>query len=179
MDATTLEEPQPAVQSGHGIKAVRACTINQPVEALYNFWRTLENLPLVMKNLVSVTPISSTRSHWVARGARGKTIEWDALIINEHPNELIAWKTAENSDVAHAGSVRFRPAPGGRGTEVVVTFEYDPMHFDLKIFSRLFGKKPADTLGADLYRFKALMETGEAPTNEGQSAGAGQKEEAA
>jgi uncharacterized membrane protein len=149
------------------------------VESLFQFWRNLENLPRVMPSLVSVTQTSPTQSHWVARGPRGRRLAWDAVIINEHPNELIAWKTVEGSEVRHAGSIRFHPAPGGRGVEVVVTFEYDPARADWKILSRLFGKKPGGTVAEDLYRFKALAETGEIPTTEGQPAGARRKQEAA
>ncbi len=178
-DAEIAEAPAPAVRSGEGVKLVRACTINAPVEMLFQFWRSLENLPQVMKSLVSVTQTSPSQSHWVARGPRGRQTEWDAVIINEHPNELIAWKTVEGSEIRHAGSIRFQPAPGNRGVEVVVTFEYDPTRSDWKILSRLFGKKPGDTVAEDLHRFKALAETGEIPTTEGQPAGARRKKESA
>ena len=60
------------------------------------------------------------------KGQRGTTIEWDAEIINDKENELIAWRSLPNSDIDHAGSVHFRRAPGGRGTEVKVEMEYRP-----------------------------------------------------
>ena len=172
LEQTDVEtERQAVVHSGEGVKVVRACTIHQPVEKLFQFWRNFENLPRVMKNLVSVTQTDPTHSHWIARRGKGKRLEWDAEIINEHPNELIAWKTTEGSDICHAGSVRFRPAPGQQGVEVVVALEYDPHRIDSKILGRAFGKKAADTVAEDLYRFKALMETGEIPTTEGQPVG--------
>jgi len=177
LEQPDVEAPPPAVRSGEGVKVIRACTINRSAAELFAFWRNLENLPRFMINLVSVTQTTPTRSHWVARGSRNKTIEWDAVIINEHPNEMIAWKTAEESEFRHAGSIRFQPAPGGRGTEVVVSLEYDPLHSDVKILTRLFGKKPKDSVSQDLGRFKALMETGEIPSTAGQPVGSGKQKE--
>ncbi len=168
---------EPAVHSGEGTKVIRACTINQPADVLYAFWRQFENLPRIMKNLISLTQTTTTESHWVAKGTRGKPVEWDAVIINEHRNELIAWKTPEDSPIRHAGSIRFNRAPGNQGTEVVIAFEYDLRRSDVKFLTRFFGKTPGETVAADLARFKALMETGEIPTTEGQSAGGKQKEE--
>jgi uncharacterized membrane protein len=66
-----------------------------------------------MKHLESVTQVSEKESHCVARTGK-KTFEWDSVIINEHPGELIAWRTLEGSEIAHAGSVRFKNAPGNR-----------------------------------------------------------------
>jgi uncharacterized membrane protein len=171
------EAPAPAVHSGEGIKIVRACTINQPADVLFQFWRQLENLPRIMTHLVSVTQTSATQSHWVAKRGK-KTIGWDAVIINEHPSELIAWRTVEGSEVAHAGSVRFHRAPGNQGTEVHVSLEYSPSMTQLaKLAPKLFGKLPGKQIEEDLLRFKALMETGEIPTVLGQSVGSNQKQE--
>jgi uncharacterized membrane protein len=170
--------PAPAVHSGEGIKIVRACTINQPADVLFQFWRQLENLPRILIHLVSVMQTSPTESHWVAKKGKQKTIEWDAVIINEHPGELIAWQTREGSDIAHAGSVRFHRAPGNQGTEVTVALEYSPsMPQVAKLAPKLFGKFPGLQIEADLLRFKALMETGEIPTIMGQSVGSNQKQE--
>jgi uncharacterized membrane protein len=175
---TTTAPPPPAVHSGEGIKIVRACTINQPADVLFQFWRQFENLPRVMTNLVSIEQTSATESHWVARRSGKRTIEWDAVIINEHPGELIAWRTREGSGVAHTGTVRFERAPGNQGTEVTVAFEYNTSLPELaELAPKLFGKKPGEQIEADLLRFKALMETGEIPTTKGQSAGANQNTE--
>ena len=70
-----------------------------------------------MKHLESVEQITDTVSRWQARRAwRGTIVEWNAEIINEVPNELIAWRSLEGSDVVSAGSVHFDEAGAGRGT---------------------------------------------------------------
>jgi uncharacterized membrane protein len=147
--------------------------VNRPPEELYKFWRNFENLPQFMEHLVAVKGGSENqRSRWVAKAPGGLTVEWDAEIINERQNELIAWRSLPGSDVANAGSVRFEPCPDGRGTFVKIELEYDPPGGALGArFARLLGEAPEQQVADDLRRFKQLMETGEVTTTKGQSAG--------
>src|SRR4051794_20287662 len=96
-----------AVTGNRGKKVVKAVTINKTPGELFHFWRRLENLPRFASHLVSVTENSGDRSHWVAKSPAGKTVEWDAIIINEHENNLIAWETVPGAEIQNAGSVRF------------------------------------------------------------------------
>lgn len=66
------------------------------------------------------------RSHWITSGLLSGSVEWDADIIEDWENELIAWTSIEGADVENSGSVRFQPAPDGRGTEVKVVTQYHP-----------------------------------------------------
>jgi uncharacterized membrane protein len=150
----------------------KAVTINKPIDQLYAFWRKLENLPRFMDHLESVTTIDETRSHWVAKGPAGKKVEWDAEIINEIPNELIGWRSLPGAEVNNAGSVQFKPAPGGRGTELQVELRYDPPGGALgAMFAKLFGEEPNQQVEDDLRRLKSILEAGERPTTEGQPTG--------
>src|SRR5512133_3134578 len=108
------------------IHTKRSITVMRPVEEVYGFWRDFENLPRFMRHLDSVTVTGERRSHWKAKAPAGASVEWDAETTQDQPNELIAWRSVEGSDVYNAGTVRFREAPGGRGTEVRVDIEYDP-----------------------------------------------------
>lgn len=169
-------ETEPAVEDQKGVKVTYAVTIQCPSDALYSFWRKLENLPLIMHHLVSVKQTTATESHWVAKAPRGRTVEWDAEIINETPGRLIAWRTKEGESPAHAGSVRFDTAPGNQGTEVRVALEYDPPGGNLgAMVAKLFGEEPAEQIADDLHRLKALLETGVIPTIKGQPVGGKQK----
>lgn len=154
------------------IEVAKTLTINRPPEELYRFWRNFEKLPSVMRHLDSVTVQDDKRSHWIAKGPAGRHIEWDAEIVNEKTNQLIAWQSCEGADINHWGVVRFVPAPGGRGTEVTVELEYEPIagSFGASI-AKLFGEDPAQQIEEDLRRFKQLMEAGEVPTTEGQPRG--------
>ncbi|CBN58043.1 MULTISPECIES: SRPBCC family protein [Kamptonema] len=154
------------------IKVEKTVTIDKSPEELYRFWRDFENLPHFMKHLKSVKVIDDKRSHWIASAPMDNSIEWDAEIINEQENRLIAWASVEGADVDNSGFVRFQPASTGQGTEVKVVIEYNPPGGAITAaFAKLFGEEPKQQIGDDLRRFKQIMETGEIATVEGQSSG--------
>jgi uncharacterized membrane protein len=158
----------------HGIHVDQALTIEKTPWELYEFWRNFTNLPRFMEHLESVTVIDDKRSHWVARAPSiaGGKVEWDAEIINDEPNALIAWRSLENANVDNDGSVRFVPGPVGRGTEVRVVIDYIPPGGRFgKWVAKLFGEEPSQQIREGLRRFKRLMETGEVPTTQGQPRG--------
>jgi len=152
------------------VRVEKTVTIsNKSPQELYQYWRNLENLPTFMKHLRSITVIDQTRSHWVADAPLDQSVEWDAEIIKEEENRLIAWASVEGADVENSGFVRFQPGPPGRGTEVKVVMEYMPPGGTLSAAAaRLFGKEGKQQIGDELSRFKMLMEAGEIATTEGQ-----------
>lgn len=175
---TGTDNPVVSVPADRGIRVEKSITINKSPEELYRFWRRFENLPRFMNHLESVTTTGEGRSHWIAKAPAGTTVEWDAEVYNEKENELIAWRSLDGADVDNAGSVRFEPATGGRGTTVRVTLRYDPPGGAIgSLVARLFGENPEQQIEEDLRRFKQVMETGEISTTTGQpsgrSAGAG------
>lgn len=160
-----------SVPGNRGIKIVRAVTIRKPADELYGFWRNLANLSQIIHHPVAITTSSEEDSHWVVSAPGGK-VQWDAIVINDEPGKLIAWRSQPGGDVDNAGSVRFEPGPGDEGTEVTVALEYDPPGGKL---GGAVAKLTRDSGGSQVYdalrRFKALMEAGEIPTTEGQPAG--------
>lgn len=151
----------------------RCVTINRPVDEVYRFWRNFENLPRFMHHLLSVTVYDERCSHWVARAPAGRTVEWDAEIVDEAVNERIGWRAVENADVEHAGTVTFSPAPGDRGTEVRVMLHYAPPAGRLgTALAKVFGEAPAQQVQRDLRTFKQVMEAGETPSVARQPHGA-------
>lgn len=161
-----------AQDSGPGIIVKRAVTIDRSPADLYRYWHNFENLPCFMQHLESVTCISETRSHWVAKAPLGRTVEWDAEITEDEENRRISWRSIEGSQIYTAGTVSFVEAPGGRGTEVLVTLEYSPPAGIIGVaVAKLFGEEPAQQIADDLRHFKQMMEAGEIPTIEGQPSG--------
>ena len=154
------------------IKVEQTVTVNTDAMTLYQFWRQFQNLPQFMEHLEAVTQTSDRGSHWVAKAPAGTTVAWDAEIVEDRPGELISWHSLPGADVDNLGSVVFRPAAGGRGTEVHVTLRYTPPAGKLgMIVAKLFGEEPNQQVREDLRRFKNIIETGETPTNEGQTHG--------
>jgi uncharacterized membrane protein len=149
-----------------------AITVGRPRDEVYRFWRDLENLPRFMVHLDSVTVLDDRHSHWVARGPAARTVEWDAEIVEDRPGEAIGWRSARRATVGNSGTVRFAPAPGGRGTEVRVVLRYDPPGGAVgAAFARLLGEHPEQQVRDDLRRFKQVLETGEVVRSEGSPEG--------
>lgn len=166
------EDTAVAPDEERGVRVRKVIIVNRSPEEIYRYWRDFQNLPRFMKNLESVQVLSEERSHWVAKGPGGKKVEWNAEIIEDRPNERIAWRSFEGADVPNSGSVSFEPAPGGRGTLVRVEMQYSPPGGLLgATFAKLFGRAPEQQIEEDLRRFKQVMETGEIITTEGQPAG--------
>jgi len=158
------------VKGNKGKKVEIATTINRSPTDLFSFWRNFENLPQIMAHVESVTCSDDTHSHWRIRRSEDKVVEWDAVVINEKRDEMIAWRTTEGADVEHAGSVWFTPGPGGLGTEVKLAVEYNISGFADTI-AKLFRRSPEQQMREDLRQFKQWMEAGEIATTLGQSAG--------
>jgi uncharacterized membrane protein len=155
-----------------GVRARASVTIAAPREKVFSFWRDLENLPKFMRHLESVEKIDERRTRWVAHGPGDMKVQWEAELINEIPDHLIAWKSLPGSTVASAGSVRFQDAPGGRGTEVRVELQYNPPAGIVGAqVARLFGREPEQEIESDLGRLKQYLESGELATTEGQPIG--------
>jgi uncharacterized membrane protein len=153
---------------------MRAITMRQTPEEIYRFWRNFENLPRFMYHLEEVRVFDDRRSHWVAKAPAGSRVEWDAEIVEDRPNERIAWRSLPDADVANWGTVEFRRAPGDRGTEVHVELHYDPPGGKLgALVAKLFGEEPGEQVADDLRRLKQLMEVGEVVRSEASLPGPG------
>jgi uncharacterized membrane protein len=155
----------PELAAGRGARVERTVTILRSPETLYARWRDLARLPQLMPHLESVTPLDQGHSRWVARGPSGTRVVWEAEITADEPGRLIAWRSVGSSDVENAGSVRFTPAPGGRGTEVKVLLSYERPAGRLgEAAVTLLGENGDEEVREDLRRFKQKMETGELVT---------------
>ncbi|MGZ8375735.1 MAG: SRPBCC family protein [Gemmatirosa sp.] len=180
---TDARQEYPGVVQQHGRAAVldaqKAIKIERSVtifghsrSEIYGFWRQLENLPRIFKHLESVAVQDSQRSHWVAKAPAGRTVSWEAEIVNEIPDELLAWKSLPGARVPNAGSVRFTDAPAGRGVEVKVVLEYEPPAGKVGMaVARMLGEEPDIQVREDLRRYKQLLETGELPVSENPGQG--------
>jgi uncharacterized membrane protein len=157
---TAEHNPATAVPAQQGYKVEKTITVRKPPSELYRFWRRLENLPQVMQHLKNVETVDEQLSHWKAEGAFGADVEWDAEILNERENEMIAWRSLPGGDIDTAGSVHFKPL-GNSGTEVTLSMKYNPPAGKIGArIASIFGEDLEAKLDEDLRRFKQVMETG-------------------
>jgi len=144
-------------------------TVNRSVEDAYGLWRDFSRLPEFMVHLESV---SADGKHWVARRPGGGTVDWDAEIVADVPNQRLAWRSVSHAEVPNSGEVTFEPAPGGRGTEVRVRLTYEPpLGAAGNAVARLLGEEPRQQVTDDLRRFKQVLETGEVVRSAGSPEG--------
>lgn len=170
-------DPEGAQTQRGKIPVNKSIVINATAEEVYSYWRDFENLPRFMHYLESVTVTGEGRSHWVAK-APGGSVEWDAEVTEDRPNELIAWRSLEGSEVETSGSVRFEPAVGGRGTVVHVKLDYSPPGGVVgALVAKLFGEDPGAQMQIDLRRFKQVIELGEVVVSDGTLVGEGYTEQ--
>ena len=156
--------PDKPLGPGRGARVEETIVIERPPAQLYAAWRNLEFLGGVMSHLRSVTCLDDRRSHWTVEGPAGTTVEWDAEIVRDVPDQLIGWRSLPGSDVDSAGSVRFRPRRGGRATEVQVVLRYDPPGGALgTVLASALGEDPAAQIREDLLRLRRRVRAGFAP----------------
>ncbi len=150
---------EPSGIGRYNVRAEAEVIVARPARDLYRIWRNLENLPVFMTHLVSVEEKDDTFSHWVAQGPLGMVIKWDAMIISDVEDEVIAWQSMEGSGVDNAGSIRFE-AIDEETTVVKVVLRYDPPAEHLGTFvAKLFGRDPQTEIRRDLHQFKRIMES--------------------
>lgn len=146
-----------------------ALTVGKPREALYGFWRDLENLPRFAPFVRRVQVLDERRSYWEVEGPYGGSVEWESEITRDQPNEEIEWRTTADRKITHFGSVSFRDAPAGSGTIVRVHLEYvSPAGSLGAVLARLLGRAPQSMVEQALRNLKQLLEGDAADTQGGQ-----------
>ena len=111
------EPPAPSEYFERGIHVAESLTVNRTPWELYQFWRNFDNLPRFMEHVESIKVIDDKRSQWVVQGPAGRSVEWEAEIINEEPNSLIAWRrwpAPTWTTPARCGSCRHQRGAGRR-----------------------------------------------------------------
>ncbi|SDT21952.1 Polyketide cyclase / dehydrase and lipid transport [Friedmanniella luteola] len=125
--------------------------VNLPVRTVYNQWTQFAEFPHFMGGVESVTQLGDDRMHWVAEIA-GIRREWDARVLEQVPDQRVAWAAVEGA--TNAGAVTFEDL-GGR-TRVNLFLEYEPEGVVEKIGDKLdVVERQAKN---DLERFKAFVE---------------------
>jgi len=143
----------------------RSVTINRPREEVYAFWRDFSNLPRFMTNIERVE-VAGDISTWVIAAPAGRRVEVRSRLVADRPNEEIAWRSIEGSDIDTEGKVMFRDAPAGRGTIVEAVIAYVPPAGELgRLIARAFRREPGIQGRHELKRLKMLLETGEISTS--------------
>jgi hypothetical protein len=133
-------------------KVEESIQVDVPVSTAYNQWTQFEDFPHFMGGIKEVHQHGDQRLHWVAEIA-GVRREWEAAILEQVPDQKIAWAATEGA--TNAGAVRFEPA-GPASTIVHLSLEYEPEGLVEQAGDKLgiVGRQAK----SDLEKFKALIE---------------------
>lgn len=139
------------------LELTKSITIQRNKSEVYNYWRQLENLPLIMTHVSKVDKISDKKYRWDVEFNK-QHFRWNAELIDDTPNKRISWVSVDSPDVKNSGSVEFNDAANG-ATEIVVNIIYKPAKTTLgravaKVLNPLFKQRVKD----DLKEFKRIME---------------------
>jgi uncharacterized membrane protein len=134
--------------------------VNVPVAQAYAWWRGLTNLPSIMPDLESVVPTGpgTETTLWKVRGPLGTHVEWEARIVEDVPNQRLAWASIDSgaTQVENAGAVRFDDH--GQTTGVEVSLQFDPPGGAAgEAVAKLFAD-PQQKVEKALAAFKATIE---------------------
>ena len=127
--------------------------VNAPIDSVYNQWTQFEEFPQFMEGVESVDQLDDRRLHWVAEFG-GERHEWDAEIVEQHPEERVAWRNTDGKD--NAGVVTFHKIDDGT-TRVMVQMDWAPEGIKEKVGAAL-GADDRRVKG-DLGRFKEFIES--------------------
>jgi uncharacterized membrane protein len=139
---------------GHGAPRTidESIEVNVPVSTAYNQWTQFEDFPLFMEGVDHVQQIDDTRLHWVAT-VGGRTAEWDAKILEQHPDSQISWISEDGKQTR--GTVTFEPLGDSR-TLVRLSMSYRAEGIAERVGS--VAGLDARRIRGDLDRFKELVE---------------------
>ena len=133
-------------------KVEKTVTVDVPVTTAYNQWTQFEEFPEFMGGVQQVEQLDDQRLHWVAEIA-GVKREWYAKILEQRPDEKIAWAATEGA--TNAGAVYFSGAGTGQ-TLVRLELEYEPEGMVEKVGDALnIVERQAES---DLEKFKSFIE---------------------
>ena len=126
--------------------------VDAPISAVYNQWTQFEEFPQFMDGIDEIRQTDDRHLHWVASFG-GSRHEWDAEIVEQSPEERVAWRNTEGKD--NAGVVTFHKIADDR-TRVMVQMDWAPEGVKEKVGAAL-GADDRRVKG-DLERFKDLIE---------------------
>jgi uncharacterized membrane protein len=138
--------------------AAKYFEVAAPVDRVYAYWRDFSHFPSFMPDVKQVQVTGPTTSHWVVSGPLGRTVEWDAEITEDIPNQRIAWKSIGDSDVDNAGAVRFDDRGGT--TNIEVSLEYAPPGGKAGELVAELVKDPDKQVERAVENFRKVVETG-------------------
>lgn len=176
--AANLRATAARAQEGQGARPERRHTVDiqksmlvaAPIEQVFAFWSTYENLSRFLTGVREVRELGEGRSRWVVGGPHGEALSWTAVLTEYVPHRQLAWRSEPGAVLENAGALRF--SPEGTGTRIDFRFCYSPpagVWGDALV--DFFGGDPRARINDDLGRLKRLLETTARSDSHGEESG--------
>ncbi len=133
------------------VRIEKSIQIGLPPAEVFAAWADLSRMPQYCAMIQSVQR-TGDHSRWLAT-IDGRTVQWDAELVQIIPNQAIAWKSV--SGPKHTGRISFSPL--ANDTVLHVQMNYAP---PLRFISRLapVQQKLTQIIDQGLRDFKAALE---------------------
>ncbi|MEU3448708.1 SRPBCC family protein [Streptomyces thermolilacinus] len=135
-------------------KVKETVEVEVPVRAAYNQWTQFEEFPNFMEGVEEVRQLDDRHNHWTTK-IGGVRREFDTEIVDQLPDERIAWRTV-GGDTEQMGVVSFQRVDDTH-TRVELVMDVEPSGA---------AEKAADMTGmidrrvkGDMRRFKEYIES--------------------
>ena len=138
---------------------LQSIEVTAPIENCYTLWTDFENFPSFMNHVKQVHYVGDTNIlHWKVQGPLGKTLEWDAEIVELEPNRLVSWRSLPHTGINSSGTIIFsQKDPHTVKIDVSMMYETPAGAMGEFIADTLYH--PRDMVREDLANFKKIVET--------------------
>jgi uncharacterized membrane protein len=134
-------------------RIIEEVEVGVPVRVAYDQWTQFESFPQFMEGVDRVVQLDDKTVEWTASVA-GKVKHWRAEIVEQRPDDMIAWRSTEGAQ--NDGAIRFEVLGSDR-TRIVAQMDVEPEGL---------VEKAGDALGiverrvkGDLERFREFIES--------------------
>ncbi len=130
----------------------KAIEVDVPVRTAYDQWTQFESFPEFMDGVESITQTTDTHTHWVVK-VGGVQREFDTEIIEQVPDQVIAWRSTGGDTGGHTGRVTFE-ALGPDRTRVDIALGWEPSDVVEKAGAAVgIDQRQVDASAKDFKRF--------------------------
>ena len=164
----------------------RAVTIDADEAELRDLWRDPAQLDRIVGRFAEVSTADDggdaeeaateeeTHLRWELEAPLGRTLTWETVVLEE-PDDAIRFESLEGAPIRTDWTIEFEQAPADRGTEVHLRIRMAGPGGRLGRTALEHAAPLPKTLASEvLHRVKALAETGEVPSLEGNPSARGQ-----
>ena len=166
-------KPLPKLPTGKTVSAPAVQPIRASADQVYNLYARIEALPAWQEGVVSVERLGPKKLHWKMQDpGTGKQFEFDSEEVEKVPGKRHVSRVTTGVTAGTVQTLTLAAHPSGRGTVATIVADFVvPTGWVGNAVSSVVSRSPAQLTVENLRHLKEMLEAGEIPTVEGQSAG--------